>query len=225
MPQNQVFVVVGDVKTRTCWSRCSSSGRGTCGGPDTLVDLPDEPEQLSPRETIHEMEGSTYDLALAWPTVMLSDQDMYALDLAAYILGEGDSSRLVRGLKYEKQLVLAVNSASYTPQFRPRLVRDLRRLRGRQWKQAEAEILREVYRLSSEPVGPAELARAKKQKAAEVVFQAQTVQQSADSLGRSFIAAADPLFDHHYVEEIQKVTAEQIATWPGGTSCRGGSTA
>ena len=51
--------------------------------------LADEPAQLSPREAVREMEGTTYDAVLAWPTVKLSDPDMYALDLAAYILGEG----------------------------------------------------------------------------------------------------------------------------------------
>ena len=59
-------------------------------------------------------------------------------------------------------------------------------------------------------VGPEELAKAKKQKAAELVFSRQTVQHAADGLGRNFITTADPLFDKTYVEGIQKVTAEQV---------------
>ena len=43
------------------------------------------------------MDGATYDMVFAWPTVKLSHPDLYALDVAAYILGEGESSRLVRG--------------------------------------------------------------------------------------------------------------------------------
>ena len=78
------------------------------------------------------------------------------------------------------------------------------------WQKASDEILREVYRLRDELVGPEELAKAKKQKAAELVFGRQTVQQAADSLGRNFITAGDPLFDKTYVEGIQKVTAEQV---------------
>ena len=31
-----------------------------------------EPEQMSPREAIREMDGATFDIALAWPTVELS---------------------------------------------------------------------------------------------------------------------------------------------------------
>jgi zinc protease len=78
------------------------------------------------------------------------------------------------------------------------------------WQQAGAEILRAVYRLREELVAPEELAKAKKQKAAELVFAQQTVQQAADSLGRNAIATHDPLFDRHYTDQIQKVTAEEI---------------
>ena len=41
------------------------------------------------------------------------DGKLYALDVAAYILAEGESSRMVRSLKYDKQLVLSVSSASF----------------------------------------------------------------------------------------------------------------
>ena len=59
-------------------------------------------------------------------------------------------------------------------------------------------------------VAPEDLAKAKKQKAAEFVYGRQTVQQAADSLGRSYLAAGDPLYDKAYVDGIQKVTAEQV---------------
>ena len=90
---------------------------GTPRGRETFIALPEEPEQVSPREAVREMDGTVYDFAIAWPTVTLSERDMYALDLAAYILGEGESSRLVRQLKYENPLVLGVAAASNTPHF------------------------------------------------------------------------------------------------------------
>ena len=90
---------------------------GTPRGRETFIALPEEPEQVSPREAVREMDGTVYDFAIAWPTVTLSQRDMYALDLAAYILGEGESSRLVRQLKYENPLVLGVAAASNTPHF------------------------------------------------------------------------------------------------------------
>ena len=210
VPNNQVFVVVGDVNAKEVLEQVARQWAGTPRGRETYVPLPDEPEQLSPREAVAEMDGSTYDLALAWPTVRLSEADMYALDVAAYILGEGESSRLVRRLKYDEQLVLSVNAASYTPHFVRGFFVVMASSQPEKWQQASAEILRDVYRLRDELVGDDELAKAKKQKAAELVFGRQTVKAAADSLGRDFLATGDPLFDQSYVENIQKVTAEQV---------------
>ena len=210
VPNNQVFVVVGDVDTEKVLDEVAKQFAETKRRPETVVTLPEEPEQIAPRETIHEMDGSTYDIAIAWPTVKLSDPDLYALDVAAYILSEGDSSRLVRRLKFDEQLALAVRSASYTPFFVRGWFGVFAVAPPDRWERLSDEILEEVYRLRDELVSEAELEKAKKQKAAELVFGQQTVQQMADSLGRSFVSAADPLFDEQYVKGIEQVTAEQI---------------
>lgn len=210
VPNNQVFVVVGDVDTQTVMDHVAVQWIATPRGYETLVNLPVEPEQLAPREAVREMDGSGYDFVIAWPTVELSHPDLYALDVAAYILAEGESSRLVRQLKYEKPLVLSVGSASYTPHFARGLFGIFASAQPATWQEASDEISREVYRLQDELVSPEELAKAKKQKAAELVFGAQTVEQAADRLGRNYLSTDDPLFDKHYVAEIQKVTAEQV---------------
>ena len=210
VPNNQVLVVVGDVNTRQVLDEVARRWAGTPRGRETFVPLPEEPQQLTPREAAGEMDGATYDLALAWPTVKLSHPDLYALDVAAYVLGEGESSRLVRRLKYDRQLVLSVSSASYTPSFAKGFFAVFASSRPEHWQEASDEILRDVYRLRHQLVSPAELAKAKQQKAAELVFGRQTVQQAAASLGHGFLATDDPLFDKSYVENIQKVTAEEV---------------
>jgi len=210
VPNNQVFVVVGDVKTQAVLDRIAQDWATTPRGRETYVAMEDEPRQLTPRSAVREMDGTTCDMALAWPTVKLSHSDLYALDVAAYILGEGESSRLVRSLKYDKQLVLSVSSASYTPHFVKGWFGVFASCTPKHRQQAAAEVLEQVYRLRGELVSPAELAKAKKQKAAELVFGQQTIQQAAGSLGRNYISTGDPLFDNGYVENIQKVTAEQI---------------
>jgi zinc protease len=209
VPNNQIFVVVGDVKTQDVLDLVAKQWDKPRGR-ETFIALPEEPEQVAPREAFREMDGTVYDLAIAWPTVTLSNRDMYALDLAAYILGEGESSRLVRQLKYESPLVLGVNASSNTPHF----VRGYFAINAActqdTWQKASQEIVRQVYRLRDEEVTAGELAKAKKQKAAELVFQHQTVQQQSESLGISYLSASDPLFDRTYTERIQSVTAAEI---------------
>ncbi len=210
VPNNQVFVVVGDVHTERVLAEVARQFADTRRSPETVVAMPDEPEQVAPREAIHEMDGSTYDIAVAWPTVELSHPDLYALDVAAYILSEGDSSRMVRRLKYDEQLALGINSASYTPSFVRGWFGIFAATPPDRWEKLSAEMLVEVYRLRDELVSQEELGKAKKQKAAELVFGQQTVQQMADSLGRNYVSTADPLFDEQYVRGIEQVTAEQI---------------
>ena len=210
VPNNMVFVVVGAVDTRAVLEQVAAQWAGTPRGNDTLVSLPQEPLQLSPREAIREMDGAGYDLVLAWPTVDLSHPDLYALDVAAYVLAQGESSRLAQRLKYEEPLVISVGAASYTPHFAPGLFAVFASAQRDTWEKASEQIVREVERLREELVTPEELDKAKKQKAAELVFGAQTVEQAADSLGRNFLATGDPLFDKHYVDAIQQVTAQQV---------------
>lgn len=210
IPNNQVFVVVGDVDTQAVLDEVAKQWRNTPRGTETVNSLPEEPTQLAPREAYREMDGKTYDMVFAWPTVELSHPDLYALDVAAYILAEGDSSRMVRRLKYDEQLVLSINSSSYTPHFAKGVFAIIASATPENHQAAAEEILREVYRLRDGLVDPTELAKAKKQKEAELVFGQQTVQQAAESLGRSYLSTGDPLFDQHYAENIQGVTAEQI---------------
>jgi len=209
VPNNQIFVVVGDVKTQEVLDHVARQW-GTPRSRETFIALPEEPEQVSPRETVREMEGTVYDFAIAWPTVTLSQRDMYALDLAAYIIGQGESSRLVRQLKYENPLVLGVAAASNTPHFVRGYFVVTASSKPETWQKASEEIVRQVYRLRDEEISEAELAKAKKQKAAELVFQRQTIQQQAESLGQNYLATSDPLFDRTYTEKIQAVTAGEI---------------
>lgn len=210
VPQNMVFVVTGDVQTDKVLAAVLANFKNFQRTTERFAVLQAEPEQAAPRSTRLEMEGQTAHYALAWPTVALQDAELYPLDVASHILTNGDSSRLMKRLKIEAPLAISVSSMSNTPGF----------VRG--WFQAAAEckpenldkvrriIFEEIARLKTEPVSDAELAKAKRQKAAEHVFQQQTVENQAEMLSASYRATGDPLFDARYVEGIQKVTAAQI---------------
>jgi len=210
VPNNQVFVVVGDVRTDAVLDQVAREWAATPHGFETLVVMPEEPEQLAPREVVREMDGATYDFVLAWPTVKLSHADLYALDVASYILSQGDSSRLAMRLKHDEPLALSIDTASYTPHFAKGFFAVFGSAPPDTWQQAVDGALDEVYRLRDDLVSPEELAKAKKQKAAELVFDRQTAEQAAERLGQNLLSTADPLFDDTYVENIQKVTAEQV---------------
>lgn len=210
VPQNLVFVITGDVKTEEILTELVKHLKGFHRTTERGVTLQEEMEQASPRNLTLEMEGATTDLTVAWPTVPLQHPDLYALDVASYILTNGDSSRLVKRLRIDRPLVTSVESASYTPGF----------VKG--WFQVHTTsdpamvqivgdlVAEELERLKNEPVSEAELSRAKRQKSADHVFGQQTVQNQAEMLANSYLSTGDALFDDRYVEGIQKVTPEEI---------------
>ncbi|MCY2995122.1 MAG: pitrilysin family protein [Planctomycetota bacterium] len=210
VPQNMVFIVAGDVDTQQMLDAVLAQFKGFPRTTERAELLPDEPDQASPRSTHLEMEGPTTHYGVGWPTVRLQHPDMYALDVASYLLANGDSSRLGFRLKIEQPLAIGVSSASYTPGFvkgwfdativcQPQHLDTCRKI-----------IAEEVQRLQRDLVAPAELAKVKRQKAAEHVFAQQTVQAQANNLGQSYLATGDPLFDDQYVDGIQRVTSEQV---------------
>ncbi|MDO4549862.1 MAG: pitrilysin family protein [Planctomycetia bacterium] len=210
VPNNQIFVVVGDVDTDKVLQQVATEFAGTPRGMEDDGVLPQEPPQASPRFAVREMDGNTTDITLAWPSVRLQDNDMYALDVLSYILSAGDSSRMVRDMLYEKQLVLSVGTYSVTPSFDRGYFAVRMSVLPDKAEEAIQQALRHVYATQKSLVSEKELEKAKKIKAAERVFGRQTVQQAAEDLIHSYMSTGTPVFDDHYVENIQKVTAEQI---------------
>ncbi len=212
VPNNMVFVVVGDVETEAILNQVAQEFAGTPRGFDSNVVLRPEPRQITRREAVREMDGRTTDVMLGFPTVDLYHPDLYALDLVSYILSEGNSSRMVRDMQYEKSLVLAVGTSSYTPTFAHGMFSIRMSVAPENEKVAVETALAHLYRLKTELVTEEELSKAKKQKASELIFDRQTVQQQAESLAQSYMSTGTPMFDEIYVENLQKVTAEQIQT-------------
>lgn len=210
VPNNQVFVVVGDVQPDAILEEIARQYRGTGRSAETYLPLGEEPLQLSPRQAIREMEGDMTDFVLAWPTVKLSDPDLYPLDVAADILSRGDSSRLVRRLQREQPLALRVDAVSATPEYVRGWFGIMTTCAPERYDQVRQIILDEITRLGDELVPEAELNRAKKKKISDWIFDQESLTASAESLGRSYIATGDPLFDKRYTDRIQAVTAEQI---------------
>lgn len=210
VPQNMVFCVVGDVKTDEVLELVKQNFAGFRRTTERAPVLPVEPDQASPRSTTIEMPGKTVSLNLAWPTVPLQHVDLYPLDVASYLLTHGDSSRLRKRLVVDEPLAVGVSSASYTPGFVKGWFQVSVECTPENVEKCKAIVLEEIDRLQRELPGEAELAKVKRQKAAEHVFGQQTVQNQAESLVRSYLASGDPLFDDQYVKGIAGVVGDEV---------------
>ena len=211
VPDNTVVAIAGDVSAadaiRTCREYLESIPR--CPPPPVV--LPEEPPQIVPRRAIEvdEKLQRAY-LRLGYRTVDLLHPDLYALDVLAYILGTGASSRLVRVVREEQQLVDGIDCYSYTPSYDAGSFLVAATLDPAKLPQAEAAIVAELERCRTELVSPAELQRAKTQKATELIFSRQTVESVAELAGTDLLLTGDPSFSDKYVAKIGAVTREDV---------------
>ncbi len=173
--------------------------------------LPERVPLTGPRYAEKALDVASVRRLLEFPTVQLTHPDLYPLDVLAFILGQGRSSRLMADLRERRGLVQGLACWSYTPAGFDG-GRFVVFLQGEPEKADEARTraLEHLYRAAQERVTDEELARAKRQKIAEHVFGLQTCEDVATDLGTSALLVGDPHFSDRYVEGIQAVTADDV---------------
>jgi zinc protease len=210
-PQNMVLVVVGAVQPEELIQYVADETKDFQPKSATPPLEASEPAQLTPRWRAKEMPIARLTQAiLGFPSVALTHKDMYALDVLAMILGDGQTSRLYRRLKDQEQLVLSVGSSNWTPAFvTGQFMVDLD-LPPQNWPGVLISVQQEIDRFKSTPVAPRELEQAKKQVIARHVFSKEKVASVAGLLGGAFVDTGDPYFEDAYVDGVRQVTAAMI---------------
>jgi len=210
VPDNTVLVVCGQVDIAKTLETIGKVFADFRRRPAEPVLLPDEPPVVSPRLVLKRMPVKAAMVRFAWRTVPLTHPDLYALDLASFVLTEGPSSRLQRELIFQKKIASSVSGMSWTPTWGPGIFAITVRCAPEKLDAARSAVLAEIRALSQDPPSNEELAKAKRQKIAEYVQSSQTIQQIAANMAIDFMATGDPHFSRRYVDEIQLVEPEQI---------------
>ncbi|GLI32616.1 M16 family metallopeptidase [Desulforhabdus amnigena] len=210
-PDNMVVVVAGNVVPNDVAAFVAEKTKNFQRKSSPPVVLPQEPLQVGPR-----WEEKTLPIArltqaiVGFPSVKIDDEDLYALDVLALLLGDGRTSRLYSRLKDKENRVLSVGTSNWTPDFVQGQFFISLTLAPQYWPGVLKSVEEEIDRFKKETVTDEELAKAKKSVIAQHVFEKETVSALASSLGSSYLYTADPYFDDAYVERIRQVTPQQI---------------
>ncbi len=209
VPDNIVVAIAGDIDLDVTLGEVRQRFAGFQRRRMPTIVLPNEPEITTPRTASRPMKVSSAILQLAWPSIELTHPDLYALDVLSYVLTQGDSSLLARTVR-DAGLTYSISSSSWTPHWaRGMFVIDAR-LAPDKLEPARAAVLQQVTRVQNELIAPADLEKAKRQKAAEHVFASQTAEDVASMMAMDYIGTGDIHFSQAYTDSIQKVTAEQV---------------
>ena len=209
VPRNMVLVVIGAV-TPAAAREAAQAVFGRLPGESTArVAQPSAPVlDASRRLDIQRAEQQAY-LGLAWRGAPTGHEDIYAVDVLTYILGDSPSSRLNQALRERERLVSAIE-AGYGAWALGGLVTVTARLDDpKNLERAEAAVLEVVRRVRETGVTEAERQRALVTAESTYAFDIETAEGLAKSYGQA--ETTWTLDDElQYLTRLRQVTAAQI---------------
>ena len=208
-PPHIAVVIVGDVEAESALSKAAAYFGKAPKRPPEEVKFPQEPPKNEPVLVTIEREVQEGYFHLVLPGPSLLEPEAPVADVMATLLGQGESSRLYRKLRREKEIVHTVYAYTFTP-MGPGLFEVAGTASPENLREALKESLVELFRLKYELVLPEELSKAKTMVAASFVYSRETMQGEARKLGSFEIIAGDPLKAKEYLEAVKAVKAEDI---------------
>ena len=136
--------------------------------------------------------------------------DTPALTVLDAILAQGRSSRLYRGLVYDKQLATQASSNFVAFKEAGFLAPVIILAGGKKIEEVETALGQEIARMRDAPVTDAELSEAKSELISNALFQRESAGGRAGVLGRGVIGAGDPSFADKQLAAIGRVTAADV---------------
>jgi zinc protease len=224
VPGNATLVVAGDVDTDDVLRRAAAHFNGVDGGPPPPRVRPPEPQQIGERRVLLEREGTTAYLKFAWHAPAATQDDFFPmLVLDAALTGAKGlniwssfrgappqrRARLYTSL-VEKGLASSV-AGSLLPTTEPFLYNiSLTAMEGVPLPALEEAAVREIERVRTQGLTVEEVARAKRQLRARLVFDTDSVTNVAHQLGYCEVVAGPGYFES-LAPGVSAVTPEQVA--------------
>ncbi len=205
---NLLVVAAGDLDTDSVRDSVAGAFAGAAR-PTPARDRAPEPPPDATRSVVLHRPFERASLEVCWLTVPFAHPDTPYLDLLALILGQGDSSRLVRRVKERDGLVDSADAYSYTP-LDAGLFGAMLDLEGSAVRAAVDAVGAEVERLRLEPVGADELDKARANFLAMEHFERESVGGLARKLGNFETLAGDWRAEARYLDSIRTATAADL---------------
>jgi zinc protease len=210
-PENVIVALSGNVQAPEVLQFVAEKTKNFVRRNSDPVVLPEEPLQGSIRWEEKEVPiVRLVQAMIGFPSVNAYEKDLYALDVLAHVMGEGETCRLQCRLKEEQNKVFSVGADNWTPAFvRGQFIISVS-MAPSQWPSALKDIKEEIEGFRTTPISATELDKAKKTAIAHHVFENESVSARASSLASSYLLSGNPYFDDEYVDGIRSVTAQEV---------------
>ena len=168
-----------------------------------------DPEQHALRTAIETRDFEGARLDLSWRAPSFREADATHLDLLAFILGEAESSRLIRDVKETRGLADRIDASCYTP-LDPGLFSVNLECRPEQAPAAVEAVAEQIERLRCETVSADELERARANFLATEHVERESVSGMASKIGHFHVLGGDFRSEERYFESVRNATPEDL---------------
>jgi zinc protease len=223
-PRNATLVLVGDFDTADALSRIDQLFASIPAGPPSEPLRIVEPTQRGEKRITVKKETPVERLLIAFHAPPVGDEDSYALHVVEAILSTGKASRLYQRL-VERDESVTIVKAAFNDHIDPSLFYIQAELKpGFNLAAVERAALEEIERLKTEKVEESELAKAKRQIEADLVFTSEQFLQQAILLGQYETIAFDQRLPEEargyryldrYLDRIGRISPEDISRVAG----------
>ncbi len=210
VPNNAVLVIAGDFKTAAV-KKLVEKYYGQLKFKDVpVVTTPKEPSQTVQKNAFIRQEVQSISVDIAFQGYPQGSEDMYALDLASYILGAGSSSRLHKRLVYLSQIATAAQAYHFSLKDHGLFNIGVSLKPGQTQEKALELVYNEIFKLRTQKVTELELKKAKTLAMKSFVDGLMTIDEKARALAATEIVTGS--YENLYtdLEKYNKVTVEDI---------------
>ena len=209
VPSNMFLVVSGDFETKEMKSKVTQYFSGFKPYKLRKVVRKKEPVQAKFQFKTEKYKLQDRHLHLAFKAPSIKHKDIPALDILAMVLGQGDSSMLVKKLRLEKPVVSSVSAFNYNPKDEG-LFAISAHYQGERFDEIVTEICSQINILKNSEVSWAEIKRAHVAISAEQFYSVETVDGLANKAGTLEFYFQDQNAQKKYLAMLNKITPLEV---------------
>ncbi|MBN1405402.1 MAG: insulinase family protein [Candidatus Omnitrophica bacterium] len=209
VPNNVTIAIVGDVKKDEISPLIKDIFQKIPEPDYETVTLPEEPPQINARYNTEKTYLELARIAFGFHSTSSLDNDVYAMDLLATILAQGDDSRLHRRLVKETELAHSVYAFNDTPRYKGLFVVTCV-LDPKNIEQVKNIVLEELSSIKQDFPSHDEIERAKKIILSRFIYSNESTAYVAAALTANKQLTGDVNFQKKYMKKINSVDPGQI---------------
>lgn len=209
VPSNMFLVISGDFETPEMKKKVQEFYGGFKNYKLRKVKRAKEPVQKKYQFSASSYQQQDQHLHFVFKAPNVKNADVPALDLLTMILGQGDSSRLVKKLRLEKPIVSGVSAFSYNPQDEGLLAISAY-FQGDSFEVITKECLQQIKNLQTQEVSWDEIKRSIVAISAEQFYSVETVDGVANKAGTQEFYFKDQTAQKKYLNKLNKIGPKDV---------------